>query len=249
MSIFKVVVHKSYESETWSNTYAIATGDGNPATDPNFTEDDLDIILGTATSLTNTNTDPDAVGYVGDNSIIAAIVGFERLLHYSPVTMDSVYLSDGLRDTTEFAVLPLGFPAKRTFVDIEPEQIMPGNVALYVTRSPSGVNSRSGRLQYRLCLSDAEVTIQGTRLLGLSNPATTRIFVEGAAADSFLDAYYFTATPAQGSARLIIPKFSPYVPGPPASGNELNGFAPWVGLGRIYAADRQVQRGRKRPTT
>lgn len=159
MSTGILTVTKSLDGQEWANTYGISVG----STPGPLSQEDLGVIIATNPSggFNEANTNPQAGGYVGSTSIIAAIVGMEREIHYSAVSFVRLNLNDGTTPGTgtgEFWSASINVSGMRDAGAGVPEvQIAPLNVALLVNRSGSGLSVKPGRLYYRAVMLDVNI--------------------------------------------------------------------------------------------
>lgn len=165
MSTGILIVSKEAAGETWANTYGISVG----SSDGPLTLADLGEIVGSnpTAGLTDATTDPSNAAYGGATSIIAAILGFERRLHYHQVRFTQLNLADGATPgdpTGSFWSKAVNFVGLRDFGSLEEDgAIAPLNVAMLVSRNAAFLSIKPGRIYYRACLLDNQVKI-GSRV-------------------------------------------------------------------------------------
>lgn len=246
MSSFLVRIVKEFAGEEWEQTYCVQAG---ASTDPGFSEDDWDTATGAVGSFTDANTKPTDGTYLGGSSLIHALIGFERTIHYNAVNFVRVFAWDGIAnapDDSTFTTAPLGFTGLRTLPGGGLPDVAPGNVAWLIAKRPGDFGVRSGRASYRLCLADYEVKPAGKRLLDWTSntektAAETRL--SDAVADSLLGEYMIEAEIGD-NAVLAIPQYWPDTA--PLFPGSLRGSHKCNGLVSRYPQSRQVARGRKR---
>lgn len=251
MSVFLCEVEKTFKSESWVNTYGIRTTGGGDPDEVGLAEADVDDVLPNgADDLSDAATEVGNAGFQGESSIIAAIVAFERQIHATcgdQLLITNVKLTDHIFETEAFVNFSLSLNCLRNLGAVS--TVAGGSNCALVERSPAGFGARSGHIWYRGALYESEITFDGFRLLGLSDPATYRAMIIDAADDSHLSDWFWGTTHMPGH-KLVIPTYQPKGSGgvgAPHPG-DLIGYHGWAGIGTVVARERQVQKGRKRPT-
>lgn len=241
-----IVIEKEYLGEQWSNTHAyLASPVGGP-----LPPDGLEAIIGgpLVDGITDQETDPNTgpPEYVGSTSPLAAIIGFERMLHFTSIRFTRVYLSDGKTAPGEepiFATFPVNFFGLRTqnIGDV----VAPLSNVLQIDRVPYGFSARPGRMQLRGTLLRTETMagpIDGIELAPeVVTPTIAR--VEGAVDDSSMSTWFtgFGPTPFEGI-KYVIPRYA----GPGPNEGLITGYSYVSGFSVDGAKARQVQRGKRR---
>lgn len=154
-----LTVTKVVDGQEWANTYGISFG----STPGPLAQEDLAAIIATNPSegFDASNTNASAGSYVGGSSIIGAILGFERAMHYSAVGFVRLNLNDGSTPGTptgEFWSSSISFTGiKDVGAGVPIANIAPLNVALLMNRSGAGLSVKPGRLYYRGVLTEAQI--------------------------------------------------------------------------------------------
>ncbi|HET6261790.1 MAG TPA: hypothetical protein VFG99_06075 [Chloroflexia bacterium] len=247
MAMILMKLIKNYQGEEFENTYGIITN-GDALTYFNGTED-LDAAVGTNKSLSALNTDPTNAAFNPQNTIVQAIIGYERMLTASLVSYDRVYLSDGRQNpgTSVFWTEDLGYnglwsPAGGVTA------VAAGSIVLYIARHTPSMSVRSGRLMVRMALAENEVSPQGRGLVSWQDPAARNgvlLRESGARAQSGLEDFYSLTDPATNTV-LGIPRYNSTGIG--GQKGDVMGMAPISAMVVKYPTSRQVKRGRRRPT-
>lgn len=246
MGIGLVVVEKQLQGELWSNTYGFRVG---PDSGAPLTETDIQAI-GFEVPVLGTNTNPaDTPNYRGDEFLIHAIIGFERLLHYDSVEFVRIYITDGKKNplplNSVFATIDVNFNGLRQFgTGISSA---PGTITLQVNRVPAGIGILRGRLFYRAVLRDEDIGFGANRTVDFSSP-TARTTYENLVANSVIGSglinFLNTGTPPDPC--LGIPRYGP--DGTPEA-DQLISVNDIGSLIVRNVVSRQVKRGRRRSTT
>lgn len=238
MSYGLIISEKQYLGEKWVNTYGFITNDTSALP---ISGSDIELITANLGAFTDGDTDPDGTGYEGGNSIIAAIIGFERIMHAEFIEFTQIYVSDGQRNEggglQVFAVFDTSYNGLRSGED---DQYAPGNVTLQVNRNPRGFSARRGRLFYRGVLLAGDVAFGASRLVDFENTAARQKYenlVADALANSLLD-QYLQGGSQQGQQDLAIPSYDPNT-------SEMTGANPMSSLTVRNVVSRQVKRGRR----
>lgn len=172
MGIALVTVTMRVDGEEFSNTHAVAANGGY---DTPIDEGELNSI-GASASFLDGATDPTNVAdYLGATYLLQAIVGFQRLLAGPWVQFVRLYVTDGRRNdggNVVFFTTALSGAGLRDVGLSDETDAAPGNVVLQVTRQPTGLSARVGRLQLRGVLLDVEVRLGGPKLVDFTSDAT-----------------------------------------------------------------------------
>lgn len=242
MGIAVVTITKSLNGEDWSNSYGLIVNDEDSA--PITAEELVSIGVQQPLNISTTNsTDP---LYAGAESILAALLGYERYLHTGFVNFVSMDIVDGIKGSPVFASIPLSLTGLWSASGAGIEQMMPGNVALLVNKIPSGVSIRSGRCFYRSLLFDAQVKFSGTAGIDWESAMGKQVLTShfsNAVIATGLDAYMGTNGAMVATQALGIPSYAPI-----SATNK--GDLVRVSLMSDFAVQkpvsRQMKRGRKR---
>lgn len=247
MSTGLVTITKSMDGQEWSNTYGISVGSDDGA----LTLADLEGIVATNPSagLTPATTYVDDPAWAGATSIIAALIGFERVLHYSPVTFTRVNISDGATPGTPtgtFWSQNLNLTGMRdNGGPVAADAVAPLNVAFLVNRNPAALSIKPGRLYYRACLLDLQVR-PGSRV-GVTWRADTDAsamvaYLALAVSSADLGAYMASPVTTLPTIYLSIPHISQGIgtEGQVTSGSPVSSFSV------NKPVSRQLTRGRRR---
>lgn len=244
MPSFLCKIVKAYSGHEWEQVYCVQT-DGDP--EPGFGADDWLAATGGVSAFTDINTDPSNVSYAGDISIIHALIGFERLIHFSNVQFVRMFAWDGIENETEtstFVTSPLSFLGQRAIPAGDSTNVAPGNNTWLVAKQPTSFGARAGRSYYRMCLADNQIRVNGDGLIDWQD-ATAQAFMDttlsGSVTTSGLDAYFGTGV-GEGIVKLAIPRYI-------ASGEfegSLQSSTTVQSLVSRYPDSRQVKRGRRR---
>lgn len=251
MGIGLVVIDKSWQGNTWSNTYAFSANVAAGSTLA-LTADDL-IQIGATQPFTVDNTDarpPSGAAYLGGEFLLHALVGFERLLYNSEITIDRVYVTDGRENPGTSSALYAAVPT--LLPGLSPEDvngIAPGSITLLLNRTPATLGQRPGRLYLRGVIADRAISFGGNKLVRWTD-ALSRQGATGFILTSLLNAevpnyYNLGSSP---NVRLGIAKYaSPLFTTEPIT-NDLVAVAPIAGFSVVGPVARQVNKGRRRPT-
>ena len=244
-----LVVTKEMDGQEWGNTYGISVGsDDGPASSA-----DIEAIVSTnpADGLIGTTTNPSDPAFAGADSIIAAILGFERMLHFPEVNFTRLNLSDATTPGTPtgpFWSQAISFTGVNGIGSpIADEAIAPLSICLLVNRNSNLIGVRPGRLYLRAVLGDANVR-PGSRVgvTWASSVVQTDISanVMTAVGDSSLDAYMSNPSGPLPGIFLAIPSFDV------VDGEEV--IVTSAAISSLTAnkpVSRQLTRGRRRRTT
>lgn len=250
MGAGEIIIQKRRGSgKPWVNTYCFTTGGAAGLTDA-----DLEAI-GAGDALTDAFTDTTDAGYDNATStLIQALVAFERQFHYNPISITGVYVSDGFKNSSvtdigplasAFAVLPANLSCEHV-PDGGEAAVAPGNVALLVKRVPSGFSSRAGSLWYRGVLADANVKLDGERLIAWQSDtdrSNIETFMQGLITSAGLNKFFSTGS---SDIQIGIPVRAAGVVVPPVDEGDLLGIRPISGFQVENPRSRQTTKGRKR---
>lgn len=242
-----VVTKKRWGSKEFSNTWAVM--DGTEYLNTTLTEAALVRLMGDAlgTQLDGQNTNPQDDNYLGEGSVIAAILGFERQMIAQPVIFTGVYISDGKTPgdgTGMFTTLSFSFPGLAPIIN--GEDVAPLNCVLQLNRVPAGLGRHAGRIQLRAALAKGDIAADSGD--GVTFVTGRRAAIELRVRDAWLASELFNYTFAGGTApvpetQLVIPQF--IAPGLPNAG-AIKGASRMLGVAVDEAAGRQTKRGKKR---
>lgn len=212
MGFALITVTMRSDGEEYSNTHAVASNGGY--TQP-IDEGEL-VSIGANLSFTDTSTDPSAGGlYFGESALLHAVVGFQRLLAGPWVEFVRLYVTDGRRNdggSTVFFTTALAGAGLRDVGLADATNAAPGNVVLQVTRQPTGLSARVGRLQLRGVLLDTEVRLGGPKLVDFTSGATRDALgtlVSASLTTSFLDLYLSGGSQAVEGQEYALPSYGP----------------------------------------
>lgn len=237
-----VIVEKTFLGEIWTNTHALAV----PGLDPPLNIGGLDEMTGGVSGFPDAYTDPSSGSYGGSLSPLAAILGFERLVHGTQVQFTRLYVSDGKTPgsgTGAFATFPLNFAGLG--LDVSDNELAPLSIVLQINRVPVGYSTRSGRLQLRAALTKGEIKagqIDGVSILPASLDAVTSRIAD-ALTSSNISGLFSTSSDVPQVA-YAIPHYYPASAG--SNAGAISGYSPVSDMVVKDAASRQVQRGRKK---
>ena len=247
MSTGLLTVTKSAAGEEWANTYGISVGSDNGA----LTLADLEGIIATnpADGFTDENTQAATPEYEGGTSILAAILGFERQLHYSAVQIVRLTINDGSTPGTptgNFWSQAINLAGNKDGGSpVDAALVAPLSIALLVNRNPAGLSIRPGRVYYRGCLLDTDVR-PGSRV-GVTwrddgIATSVRNFVTGAVTAAELDSYFASPSTTLPAIYVSIPHYDDTDPdvGQVISGSPVTSFS------ANKPVSRQLTRGRRR---
>lgn len=246
MGMFLLDIIKEAEGHEWANTYGIMTPGGS---EPHLNAADWTEATGGHDVFNATNTEPGNGSYLGDESLIHAIIGFERLLHFTNVRFVRAFAWDGLQNPgaeSTFATIPLSFSGEYNIPGDDKNNIAPGNITWMIARQPGVFGVRSGRLFYRMTLRDVEIAPRGTRLLDWNADAdktAAEARLSGAIISSQLGLYFGSGIEAVSAPTLGIPQ---YLPRTDPNKGDLTAMSPVQALVSRYPSNRQIKRGRKR---
>jgi len=209
-----LTVTKVSEGQEWANTYGISVGD---STGP-LNLADLVAITDTnpAAGFTSANTEPANAAFAGGTSIIAAILGFERLIHYHTVFITRLNLSDSSTPGTATGPFWSGSVNLQCIKDaaafVDDDAIAPLNCALLVNRNSGLPSVRPGRLYYRAAMLDATVkpgSKVGITWRNTSDANVYSTFILDSQGNSNLDNYMSTSIGPLPPIFLSIPHMTP----------------------------------------
>lgn len=248
MGVAILTITKLAEGQEWANTWGIASG---PATGPATTAD-IEAIISTnpPAGLTGVTTNPGDPSYAGATSIIAAILGFERLLHFPNVQFIRLNLSDSTtagEPTGPFWSQAINFPGVNGIASPIPVgDVAPLSIALLVNRNTNLIGVRPGRLYYRAVLGDANVK-PGSRVGVTWATPTVQTDISNnivaASEDSSLTAYMSSPSAPLPEAFLCIPSTERN----PAGEAIIVSAAAISSVSANKPVSRQLTRGRRRP--
>jgi hypothetical protein len=250
MGVGILTITKNVEGQEWVNTWGIVKGTPVGA----LSNAELAAILATnpAGGFTAANTNPTDGAYVGADSIIAALLGFERELHYSAVSFSNLNISDGTTPgapTGAFWSQAISFTGLRDAGAGAPiATVAPLNIACLVNRNSSQISVKAGRIYYRAILLDTQVkpgSKVGVTWTDASAQAALTTALANAESDAGLAAYYSTDSETAPDIGLAIPHYGTVdeTEGVVISGNVISG------LSMNKPVSRQLTRGRRRRTT
>ena len=241
MAVGLVTITKEIDGEQWSNVYAVGT-DGS--LNETISVDDM-ITIGANQPITDDTTNPAHLDYLGNTFILHALLGFERAVHFQPVSFTNIAVTDGVKGSSVFAVIPLSFSGIRSTSGGGVESIMPGNVTLLVNKTPNSFAVKSGRSFYRAVLFDGAVKFGGKWGIDWESDAM-KVSFQGtfatAVTDSNLDQYMSGGT-STASQVFAIPHYA--VRTASNAGDLVSGTA-ITNLVVQRPVSRQMARGRKR---
>lgn len=167
MSIALVMVEKTFAGQSWVNTHAVQIGAANTGMPADADLDAIGVNAVFSAALTS--------GGAG-TTFLQRLVNFERLLHYPPVTISKVYVTDGKKNKinpgNEFAVIPLQLAGlQSTSGATGSDWIAPGNISLLLNRVPIGYSVKPGRAFYRACIAQSQVHFSGNKLVDFVSSA------------------------------------------------------------------------------
>lgn len=250
MGIGLIVIDKSFQGETWSNTYAFSVGNP-PLNVGTLSQTDL-FDIGATQPFTFDNTDPrppSAPDYLGGDFLLHSLVGFERLLYSPDITIDRVYVTDGRENPSTGGALYAAIPTQLVGLANENvAEILPGSVTLLLNRVPATLGQRPGRLYLRGMLSEGAVSFGGNKLVRFAN-ATARQVVNNIIFTSQLNSEvgnYFV-NGSSNNVRLGIAKYASALNTTQPITNDLIAIAPISGFSVVGPVARQVTKGRRRP--
>lgn len=251
MSVALCVIHKKYGGHTWSNTHAVqigATASGMP------TPVDLSNIgAGQAITDANTTTNPP--------NFLAALLAFERLLHYGDVQFTDLYITDGRRpqatgETNIYFTQTLGFaglsseggvPAPHTVA----AALMAGSITWLIHRNIVGMGHKPGRMFVRGAISENAVSMNGPTLVAwdpAANGPAYQTYLQGTAMP-MLAPYLFGGAQA-ATAQYSVPIYAPKKNTPVGwKAGELMSTIPVISFDSVGPVSRQVKRGKRRKAT
>lgn len=242
-----VVVEKTFAGEPFLNTYALQHGIFNAAPLNNV---DLTAFRGGGiTGFNSLNTNPTHEDYAGEDSPLACILAFDRMMTYAGVGYTRLYVSDGKtagEPTGAFATFPLAFGGL-SLLALGEDDIAPLNIALQINRVPASFSQRAGRIQFRAALATNEVKVYARK--GCTIKPASRAAVQGrldaAIATSQIFPELILPDGSGDVVHLVIPKYDDEE-GP--SKGAIIGAADIGALLLADAVSRQVPRGRKEST-
>lgn len=247
MGVGIITIHKEGSGQEWDNTYGFSAGSGSGPLD----QADLEALIATnpAAGFTSGNTEPADGSFAGASSIIAAILGFERMLHYHTVTLTHINVSDNTTPgapTGPFWSQAINLACIRDAAAFVAEDaIAPLSLAFLVNRNTNLLSVKPGRLYYRACLLDADVK-PGTRVgVTWATPtaaANAQTYVQTQFANAHLDDYVSSSGGPLPAIFLAIPHYSTVEgeEGVIVSGAAVSGFS------ANKPVSRQLTRGRRR---
>lgn len=245
MAIVNIHTNKEVNGEAYSNVWTAiidGAGSGFPT--------DLQVMNVVGPPVTDASTDPLDALFQGLINLLHAIIAFERLLASAEVIFTSVYVTDGKKQVGEaantfYAQVLDGITG--SLAGSGEDLMAPGSTTLMLARSALGLGSRGGRIFLRASLKSAEVDISGFRLMGFrDNTQRDAVIARVAAAktDSGLE-LYLGSTPGPSDVNLAV---AHYYNG--ADVDQVGNLVSAQFMSSIVVrrpANRQVQKGRKRP--
>lgn len=252
MGMGEIIIQKRKGSgKPWVNTYCFRTSDSAGLTDADLAA------IGADVALTDAATDTTDAGYDSATvKLIQALVAFERQFHYNTLSITGVYVSDGFKNSevtdigplaSVFASLPANLACEH-IPDGGESAVAPGNVALLVKRVPSGFSTRPGSLWYRGVLADANVKLDGDRLIAWqsgTDQANIETFMQGLLTSAGVNRFFSTGS---DTIQLGIPQRVKGVVVPPVDEGDLIAVRPISGFQVDKPASRQTVKGKKRPS-
>ena len=242
MGIGLVIVTKEIDGEEWSNSYAVIVNDEPyaPLAIADFP------VIGVGQTYSADTTNPTNGAYIGEDYVLAAILGFERSIHYDITQFVRLDVNDGRKETQTFASIPLNFAGLRTLSGGASESIAPGTITLLVNKVPYGYSVRSGRSFYRAALLDTWVRFSGRGGVDWADAAqrnTLQGDIDIAFSGSSLDAFAGTGANVATQA-IAIPH---YFKADTATPGELESASVIAGFAVQRPTSRQMKRGRRSP--
>lgn len=247
MGAFILKITKEFEGEEWENTWGVITPGGSA---PSFTNTDWQTASGSVNEFSTATTNPGDGGYEGGQSLIHAILAFERLMHYTPVNFVRLFAWDGIENSeaaSTFYSAPLSFAGLRALAGAGSTSItvVPGAITLMLARQPVTFGVRAGRLFLRMCMQDVDVRPGSGRLLDFTDAtvrSTYQTLVSTSLNSSMLTSWMSDPSPVDG----VHPGIPQYAPRNAVNEGDLVSMTRMSNIVVRYPSVRQVQRGRKR---
>lgn len=245
MALMLAVIKKRLiGGKAFENTWAIVT---NQNDDVIFTEDDLTLIAGSGRNLNSIATNPEHEDYEGGDTLLQALIGFERQLISQDIVFEQVYLTDGKKNETNSVHFTrnLGYNGLWDNEGFTINEVAPGGIILQLDRDADSLTTKSGRWQGRFCLLDTEISGLATDLIDFqSSTARNAVLarVAGALAQSTLPTYFVDGAKA-ATQMVALPIYG--LEDTPAEGQLVSG----IGLQSITVDKpqyRQAKRGKKK---
>lgn len=242
-----VIIRKQLEGQEWDNTWGVTVG----PTSGVMTLADLESLVGTlpVAGLTDETTYHDNPGYGGATSIIAAILSFERAMHYQNVVFTHVAINDGPTpgdDTGVFWSQAVNFNGKREGgTSIPSVSIAPLNVALLINRNPAALSVKPGRLYLRAVLRDIDIkpgSRVGVTWENSTQSADVTTSFNAIVTASLITTYMASPSTEMPSIHLAVPHYSKI----PAEKRKVVSGSPIGSLSVGAPVSRQMTRGRRR---
>ena len=250
MSTGILTVTKNVEGQEWVNTYGLSVGSSTGPLDLA----DLEALVGTnpALGFTDATTKPTDPAYAGTTSVIAAILGFERELHYSAVNFSHLNVSDATTpgaSTGPFWSTAINLTGLRDAGSGAPiATVAPLNVACLVNRNAASLSVKPGRIYFRAILLDTQIkpgSRVGVTWTDASAQAALSTALQQAMTDSFIIDYFASPSAPLPDIYISIPHFSETEgsEGAVVSGSGVSSFS------MNKPVSRQLTRGRRRRIT
>lgn len=249
MGLGLVIIEKTYNGESWSNTHAFSTGEETELDDADLNAIGFPLVQSGGTD------DFGGQGALPSTAtFLQAIITFERLLHWNDISFTKVYVTDGkiadLALTNTFAVAAINFGGLASVGTVDPNTIMPGNVALQINRAPFNYSNRQGRMLLRGCLLDNEVRFANRGGVAWTNSEAAAVVqnrVDVAFGNSNIAGFMGASTTS--TVRFCIPKYSTSNVLGGARKGQLISAVPIGGLTLVGPVSRQMKRGKKKKVT
>lgn len=241
-------VEKIYGGKKWENSYAFATDGDVFSTLNDASLDDI----GMNADFTSLTTNVDDSGYdEATSTLVQSIIAFERKMHAPFITINKVYASDGLKNSSitdigplhsVFAVRTVGKAGLQTGL---PSDFSPGVVALRAIKSPLGYSVKSSGNYYHGILTDNFVAMQGIEVTGWTSPDMQAVMLaswNSALATSGLDKFIGDS---ENPVFIGIGKHYNYTLSPVDKG-DLQSVARLASFAPDQPVGRQMRRGKRR---
>lgn len=247
-----VLVHvvKVYEGEEFENTYGVWM-DSPIAGIPN---EDMMTSIGAGGDFNNVSTTPTNGAYQGGSTILHAIIGFERLVLPPWVTFKNIYVTDGkkpnaLAPGNAFINKAIEGQGLRDDI-VTQDSYAPGNVAMLISRVPSGFSAHQGRIEMRALLLDTHVRFGGKGAVAWKDDAAAaavKSMIQTAVFNAELNLYFGDGQLGGDYATGFgIPHYFPGPSVPAFAKGDLIGITPISQLVPQRPMSRQVVKGKRK---